>query len=171
MSKEYDEYLERHISDVNLAARWMVNHMNMRLTDDEMDTLMRNIENHDRSKYDECEYRAYDDYFYGERDIEAFNLAWLHHIHNNPHHWQHWLLMNDDGKYRLPGKVIALRMPTVYLVEMLADWWSFSWSSGRLTDVFDWYDEHKDMIVLHRDTRVELEDMLETLLDERVRAR
>ena len=61
--------------------------------------------NHDQSKYDEEEYEAYDDYFYGkegkdEDDIavidNAFDYAWLHHIHHNPHHWQYWVLVNDD---------------------------------------------------------------------------
>ncbi|MFR1480703.1 MAG: DUF5662 family protein [Hydrogeniiclostridium mannosilyticum] len=31
--------------------------------------------------------------------VQAFQRAWLLHIHRNPHHWQHWVLINDD-----PGK-------------------------------------------------------------------
>jgi hypothetical protein len=133
------------------------------LSEDEMLEFIDNVANHDRSKWDSEEYDAYDAYFYGERDEDAFNLAWLHHIHNNPHHWQHWLLMNDDGKYRDPDKVIPLEMPKVYALEMVADWWSFSWFSGNLAEVFAWYDEHKDCIIFHPNTRRFVEDMLEEI--------
>lgn len=45
-----------------------------------------------------------------------FNIAWLHHIHNNPHHWNHWIIQNDtDG-------VEVIRMPEKYAKEMVADW-------------------------------------------------
>lgn len=30
-----------------------------------------------------------------------FNIAWLKHIHRNPHHWQYWILLNDNGKGNL----------------------------------------------------------------------
>lgn len=45
-----------------------------------------------------------------------FNEAWLHHIHANPHHWQHWLLQQDDGK------LIVLEPTNAALNEMIADW-------------------------------------------------
>src|SRR5947207_278928 len=32
---------------------------------------------------------------------EAFDGAWLHHQHVNKHHWQHWVLRNDDGDARV----------------------------------------------------------------------
>jgi hypothetical protein len=115
---------------------------------------------HDRSKWCESEYDAYDAYFYGEKDEDAFYRAWLHHIHNNPHHWQHWMLMNDGGKYGDPDKVIPLEMPKAYALEMVADWWSFSWRSGNLYEVFDWYESHKDNIVLHPSTREYVEGVL-----------
>lgn len=61
----------------------------------------RNIEFHDMSKNTPDEYTPYDNYFYGEQTpaiIEAFNRAWLMHIHRNPHHWQYWVLINDEPK-------------------------------------------------------------------------
>ncbi len=41
-----------------------------------------------------------------ERDYQAridlgFNTAWLKHIHRNPHHWQHWVLFEDNPSERL----------------------------------------------------------------------
>src|ERR1051326_2892006 len=45
----------------------------------------------------------------------AYDLAWLHHIHSNKHHWQFWLLYSD-----LNG-ITCLRMPEKYVKEMVAD--------------------------------------------------
>lgn len=77
------------------------------------------IRRHDESKSSAEEYGPYVDYFYGARDSETderFNRAWLHHIHQNPHHWQHWVLSQDDGSEE------CLDMPYWYIVEMVADW-------------------------------------------------
>ena len=47
---------------------------------------------------------------------EAFDLAWLAHIHRNRHHPQYWVLRQDtDG-------VACLPMPERYIREMVADW-------------------------------------------------
>lgn len=61
---------------------------------------------HDLSKFLPDEFFAYAEYFYGgyERGKQppevkaAFNYAWLKHIHRNPHHWQHFLLREDNPK-------------------------------------------------------------------------
>ena len=163
MSKEYDEYLKAHIKGVGKAAQWMIDHELSAvndLSDQELDDFVFNVNQHDETKYGIVEYGPYDDYFYGTPNEDEFNVAWLHHIHNNPHHWQHWMLMNDDGRYRDPGKVVALEMPRIYALEMVADWWSFSWRSGNLSEVFDWYESHKDRIVLHESTREYVEGVL-----------
>lgn len=97
MSQKYDEYLENHRQAVKKAYQWLAAYI-PELTDVEA---TRNIEFHDMSKNTPDEYKPYDDYFYGEQTpmvIEAFNLAWLMHIHRNPHHWQHWVLINDEPK-------------------------------------------------------------------------
>lgn len=89
------------------------------------------------SKFRLDEFIPYARYFYGEwpeYDIavrrcdwypykytkegiqEAFDLAWLKHQHRNPHHWQHWLLQEDNGDLKTIG------MPDKYIKEMVADW-------------------------------------------------
>jgi hypothetical protein len=165
MSKEYDEYLKGHIGAVVDATLWMCRHLHAAfdgLAVVEVLEFSANVSTHDASKRSSEEYDAYDAYFYGDKDDDAFNHAWLHHIHHNPRHWQHWLLMNDDGKYRDPDKVIPLEMPKAYALEMVADWWSFSWRTGNLEEVFDWYEEHRDNIILHPKTR----EFVESVLDE-----
>ena len=162
MSKRYDEYLHSHIMNVGKAGRYMVENLSDTGIFDGVgvDEFVRNVWFHDESKRGKDEYDAYDAYFYGERDQGAFDRAWLHHIHNNPHHWQHWLLMNDDGKYREPWKVVPLEMPKVHALEMVADWWSFSWRSGDLRGIFEWYDANRENIVLHDATREYVESVL-----------
>lgn len=162
MSKKYDEYLNTHIHAVGKAAEWMVHHLSVFQTMDlrELITFGSNVLKHDASKYEKEEYDPYDAYFYGDRDDNEFNYAWLHHIHNNPHHWQHWLLVNDGGNIGDQSKLIALEMPKVHALEMVADWWSFSWRSGNLFEVFGWYENHRDNIILHPDTRAFVESVL-----------
>ena len=43
---------------------------------------------------------------------------------------------------------------------MICDWWSFSWFKGNLLEVFSWYEEHKNYIKLHPNTRKLVEDIL-----------
>lgn len=118
---------------------------------------------HDESKSSPEEYDAYDDYFYGgNRSFavkQAFDQAWLHHIHHNPHHWQHWVLIEDDAQAGTSGGR-ALEMPYEYVIEMICDWRSFSWAAGDLTTIFDWYAKHKDTMMLHPKTHKLVEDIL-----------
>ena len=92
MSRQYDEYLTNHIQNVQKAADWMVEH---EIVTEGLAYIVQGlVRNHDKSKYDQQEYYAYDEYFYGKgkedpETKEEFNYAWLHHIRNNPHHWQY----------------------------------------------------------------------------------
>lgn len=159
MSIEYDNYLIKHRENVRKGLNWIKHNLPDLLSGHEV--YYRQIEwEHDRSKDDREEYDAYDNYFYGgqrtKKIEEEFNRAWLHHIHRNPHHWQYWVLINDEAK----EGIIALRMPYRYVIEMICDWWAFSWSKGNLYEIFDWYDNHKDYMKLHKDTRELVEEIL-----------
>lgn len=158
MSIEYDNYLYEHRMNVGRAADWIEHNLSDLLTGC-YGFSRRILCEHDQSKDTREEYHAYDEYFYGQRTKEVkenFNLAWLHHIHNNPHHWQHWVLVNDDPK----EGTVALRIPHRYVIEMICDWWAFSWSKDNLYEIFDWYDKHKTYMVLHKDTRELVEEIL-----------
>lgn len=163
MSYEYDSYLERHRRNVTKAFRWM--QRNLPEVIEECGAEHNIVFAHDRSKDEPDEYKAYDAYFYGRNQsyavVQEFNRAWLLHIHRNPHHWQHWVLINDDPE---EGKIL-LEMPYEYIIEMICDWWSFSWEKGSLFEIFVWYNEHKDYIELHPDTRKIVEDILYQMKD------
>ena len=169
MSERYDEYLNEHKANVRKAFEWMKEN----IFDDFSDIYKEAIEkaeyntlyNHDISKTYPEEYEAYDKYFYGGNKsyevVEDFNYAWLHHIHNNPHHWQYWILNNDDPD---KGEII-LDMPVEYIIEMICDWWSFSWKQGKLEEIFKWYDERKDYIKLSKNTRKKVQDLLDIIYE------
>lgn len=151
MSTEYSNYIVTHVENVKKAYNWLKDH---KIISEE---LASQIDSHDLSKYSAEEYEAYDNYFYGKQTEKVktdFNYAWLHHIHNNPHHWQHWVLINDDdGTY-------ALEMPKEYVIEMLSDCWAFSHESGNLYEIFDWYKDHTKNMILHKNTKKLVEDIL-----------
>lgn len=157
MSQLYDQYIVAHCYHVSSAHSWL----KYNLPDFAQGCLAdENIEAHDESKYDVAEYDAYDKYFYGNnrsaKVMNDFRRAWLHHIHANPHHWQYWVLVNDDPE----EGTIALEMDHKYVIEMICDWWSFSWKTGNLYEIFDWYEKHKEHMILHKNTRKLVEDVL-----------
>lgn len=169
MSIVYDNYLKSHIGNVGKGFDWINTHLPELISGCQNEIEYQCKFAHDKSKYDAEEYRAYDAYFYGGnrsfKVVQDFNYAWLQHIHQNPHHWQYWVLINDDPN---EGEKI-MDMPHNYIVEMICDWWSFSWSKGDLYEIFNWYNEHKDYMKLSPKTRKTVEDILEkikTKLDE-----
>ena len=135
---------------------------------------------HDLSKFLPKEFKAYRNYFYGgytrpyadfnsgmklefdcwsiskEGVQEAFDYAWLNHQHNNPHHWQYWLLKMDDGSIKV------LPMPTVYVKEMISDWVGAGLAITGKLEVKLWYENNKHKMVLHPNTR----DIVEKLINE-----
>jgi len=165
MSIAYDDYLETHKENVRKAYTWMEVYVPKLIPDDGVDYVYQIGYRHDDSKTSEEEYSAYDAYFYGgnrsRKVVDDFRLAWLHHIHKNPHHWQHWVLMNDDAE----EGTIALEMPYRYVLEMLCDWWSFSLAKGKKDEIFAWYEERKERMILHPKTRKTVEESLAILKD------
>ena len=177
-NNKYNEYLITHINNVKKGYEWFKEHLPHLLSEDnyidevayygELDDI---IAQHDRSKYIKvpdadnyyeltCEYDAYADYFYGEQTPEVkecFDRAWLSHIHMNPHHWQHWMLQNDEDGLRL------LDMPYVFIIEMCMDWWAFSWKENKLDEIFNWYEKNKKGILLSDKTRKTVEHILDEL--------
>jgi coproporphyrinogen III oxidase len=54
-------------------------------------------------------------------------------------------------------------MPQEYISEMVADWTGASMAQGYGSDVRPWYDQHKDDMILHPDTRKQVEKILSAL--------
>lgn len=159
VSYQYDQYLVKHKENVRKGFEWFQTNL---------PELVKDVPNlewqtgfaHDQSKSEPDEYEAYDAYFYGGNRsftvVQEYRKAWLLHIHRNPHHWQHWILINDDPK---EGEIL-IEMPVNYILEMICDWWAFSWTKGNLQEIFKWYDDHKDYMKLHPNTRKRVEEIL-----------
>lgn len=167
MSVEYDQYLAEHIGNVHKGLQWMND--NLPLSKEEKEAIWEAMimHTHDASKYDKDEYDAYDAYFYGGnrsyKVVQDFNNAWLKHIHKNPHHWQYWVLLEDDPETGMPEK--PLMIPLDYIFEMIADWWTFSWRNNNLFEIFGWYAEHRDKQIMHPKTRAIVEQILKKIWD------
>ena len=168
MSIDYDRYLKEHRDNVMKAYLWIKSTFPYKVAEIsypmDIDGMLAQIEQHDGSKFREIEYVPYDDYFYKRKSsrssavVNDFQKAFLMHLHVNPHHWQHWVLIPDSSGE--PQK--AIFMPYNYVIEMVCDWFSFSLKSGKIDGIFDFYLERKSYIVMHKESR----RFLEALLDE-----
>ena len=84
----------------------------------------------------------------------AYELAWLKHQHRNPHHWQYWILRQDEDA------PLVLEMPLRYRKEMLADWIGAGRAQGFGNNTEKWYDLHKRKMDLQVCTRSWIEKNL-----------
>ena len=162
MSQQYEQYLNQHKENVKKGFHWMRDNI-PELIKPGYDLEHQICFAHDSSKTEQDEYGAYDAYFYGGNRsysvVQNFNRAWLLHIHRNPHHWQYWILINDNPE---EGEVL-IEMPYNYILEMICDWWAFSWAKGNLNEIFPWYEERKNHIKLHPTSRKTLELILDQI--------
>ena len=156
MSKAYDSYLSQHKANVLKAGQilipvigldWLKSHnlcKNATTIEEATKLILKLLKLHDASKTTSIEYDAYDNYFYpyethttlSKEEIQkAFDLAWLNHIHNNPHHWQYWILRDDDGFVK------TLDMSPLAIIEMICDWMSFSIAKNSPTEFIDFFND------------------------------
>ena len=162
MSEQYDRYLEEHRANVKKGYDWIKENLPYAIRPG-MDLDWHMEFGHDQSKNEPDEYEAYDAYFYGRnrsyKVVQDFRKAFLLHINRNPHHWQHWILINDDPN----EEEIAMDMPYKYILEMVCDWWSFSWAKGDLNEIFNWWEEHEKYIKISVKTRQTVIDILSSI--------
>ena len=162
MSEQYDRYLEEHRANVKKGYDWIKENLPYAIRPG-MDLDWHMEFGHDQSKNEPDEYEAYDAYFYGRnrsyKVVQDFRKAFLLHINRNPHHWQHWILINDDPN----EEEIAMDMPYEYILEMICDWWSSSWAKGDLNEIFNWWEDHEKYIKISVKTRQTVVDILSSI--------
>ncbi|MDI6787935.1 MAG: DUF5662 family protein [Planctomycetota bacterium] len=125
---------------------------------------------HDLSKFSLTEIRAYSylfknfdrpvmlSYDFLKKTIPAMRYrkilkARWHHIQKNPHHWQRWILIQDDGS------IYNVGMPKKYALEMICDWRAKS-KQKREKNTSVWYNKHKKNLVLTPETISLIKDLL-----------
>lgn len=121
---------------------------------------------HDYTKMMPVEWFPYVENFYGKgkpgreargsysaasEENDSFRRAWLHHQHRNPHHWQHWILAQDDGT------VQCLPMPDHFVREMVADWMGAGRTITGKWETPEWYAANRRKMQLHEITRMDVE--------------
>jgi hypothetical protein len=122
---------------------------------------------HDASKFLPSEFAAYRTKYYGRRSgvsnavvEEAYNAAWLKHIHRNPHHWEHWCKFHygsNGGSITL----VAYEMPQSLVREMVADWLGANRVINGKYQLMSWYFKgHEWHMKLHPATRELVEKLL-----------
>lgn len=125
--------------------------------------------NHDASKFTEAEFPHYARHFHGDKgDPAGFARAWLHHIHCNDHHWNHWLFSDGYSPYDSGIEPAgAVPMPEICVREMVADWMGASMAYQGSWDMTDWLNENLNLgdwatskIKIHSETENILFDVL-----------
>lgn len=117
---------------------------------------------HDWQKFTPVEWNAYAWTFYGPWNYndrpdwlkESFDVAWLHHQHYGPHHWQYWVLREDSGNIKL------IRIPEKYLKEMISDWRGAGRAITGEDNTKGWYIDNMDKIKLHPESKAWVEKEL-----------
>lgn len=151
MSRQYDQYLLKHITAVMKAAIWLYDHG---VIDEPLDLM-----SHDASKWSAAEYGPYDRHFYPEyadgesQGPDEFDVAWKHHYRINAHHPEHWV--DKDGH--------PADMPKRYIEEMVCDLMAFGFIKGDLHDILEYYAAHKDEIPLSDAARKRFEGYLQKI--------
>lgn len=122
------------------------------------------LQGHDSSKWSLLEFPYYARNFHGDKaDPDGFARAWLHHIHENEHHSEHWRFPGDfcpKGSNAIKG---CLPMPRRYLMENIADWMGASKGYTGSFDLTDWLSKNMSRMFYHPETAVVLRQELDLL--------
>jgi hypothetical protein len=133
---------------------------------------------HDVSKFSPDEFFPYVNFFYGNEIVKKsraetgyykptdtgdkkFDFAWLLHQKRNRHHWQWWILPEDEGGVKI------LEMVYPYNLEMLCDWVGAGKAQGKFSPESDhyfetrkWYLRNKSKMQFHPETQKWIEQKL-----------
>jgi len=129
---------------------------------------------HDNSKFFPSEFLPYANFFYGRNAKQVaeerkknkgyykptdtgdpkFDFAWLLHQKKNKHHWQWWILPEDEGGLKV------LVMPIKYVDEMMCDWIGAGKAQGVGTTTCDWWQANNHKMQLHPWVREYIEERL-----------
>lgn len=139
VAEAYAESLRQHIAYVQEAGR--------KLGIEEQQLAV-----HDASKWTAAEFPGYAQHFQGGGAPNEFSRAWLHHIHHNPHHWQHWIFPDGFTPKESDVENGAVQMPARFALEMIADWMGASRAYTGSWDMIDWLWKNIPKIRLHSNT-------------------
>ena len=150
VAKKFIETLEDHIKYVREAGKLIeVNDAQLAI--------------HDDSKWTKAEFPGYAMHFQGGGAPDDFSKSWLHHIHCNPHHWQHWLFSDGYTPKNSEVENGAVEMPRHFALEMIADWMGASMAYTGKWDMADWLMKNIPRIKVHSKTAKYLKSVLDDI--------
>lgn len=123
---------------------------------------------HDLSKYTWAEFRTGVYYYQGtrspnaaEKEEKGYSPAWLHHKGRNKHHYEYWM---DVSSAADNWRIVGVKMPVNYLVEMVMDRIAASkiYQGKNYTDAapYTYFSRNKDVVIMHPETKAMLEKIL-----------
>ena len=123
---------------------------------------------HDMSKYTWAEFKTGVQYYQGnrspnaaEKEEKGYSSAWLHHKGRNKHHFEYWM---DVAMKKDNWKVIGVKMPLKYLVEMVMDRIAACkiYQGKNYTDdmPYAYFERSKEYITMHPETKEMLDKIL-----------
>lgn len=161
--QEYRDYINEHILNVKLAFKvygeLICNELGLQLQE-----IANQVDEHDESKWSHEEFDLYRIKFFPEPDEpkisdQEFNIAWLHHIHYNPHHPEHWVYYNEES-----NRITVYDMPDNYIAEMIFDWIAMSYKFNN--KVYDWYEKEGKDKLFTSSTRRKVEYLLNKIKEQ-----
>lgn len=127
---------------------------------------------HDLSKYSPTEFLQGVRYYQGnrspntaEREDKGYSEAWIHHKGRNRHHYEYWTdLSLETRQYE------SVPMPRKYLVEMVMDRRAacmvYQGENYKPGSALEYLENSRERLLMHPDTKRELEYILTMLRDE-----
>lgn len=150
IAEDYITSLVEHIEYVTEAGK-------------KLGILKKQLVCHDDSKWTQAEFVGYSMHFKGGGLPDEFSRAWLHHIHHNPHHWQHWIFPDHYTPKKSQVEDGIVEMPEHFSLEMIADWMGASRAYTGSWNMSDWLIEHIPKIKVHSKTARYLGSILKEL--------
>lgn len=156
-SDRYIKYIDQHVANVFKAWIEAKPIFLMDKTIDikyAIDGIVRDLLQHDKSKYLSEEFEPYRRNFFPvseeekKNNKESFEMAVQHHYAVNDHHWNHWLNENKQPQ----------EMTDVAIVHMICDWMAMGMQFGNTAA--EYYNKNKDNIILAPNTRIKVESIL-----------
>ncbi len=127
---------------------------------------------HDLSKYTPAEFFAGVKYYQGtrspneqERIEKGYSAAWMHHKGRNRHHFEYWTDYCTQS-----GKLEPVKMPLRFVAEMFCDRVAackiYNGEHYQDRDPLDYFEKAKQRRMIHPDTAMLLESLLQMLAEE-----
>ncbi len=153
--KKYIKNTFQHKKDVFSEGLGIISNV-PNLTISEHRTLVHFLIIHDLSKLNAYEALRFANHFFIAENKLDFAQAFKVHCANNPHHPEHYMLLDKTGK------IEVLPMPKLRAIEMVCDW---SGASKTYKGNFkDWAKTNYPTILLHELTREYLDPIIELLI-------